>query len=519
MSVDVCVVGTGVAGALIGNDLASRGYSVLLLESGPRLSYPDMGRYQQVRRGEYPWPWHQQERDLYEDNAQPRVSLNNNRIKAVGGTTLHWNAVAQRLQPSDFKMRSLFGLGADWPMSYDDLEPWYSRAEQELGVCGGEMPGGPPRSAPYPMAAMEISYAEREFIIPAFHALGLSIGTLSSAINSSAYDGRPSCGVYATCIPMCPIHAKYTALHHISKAEATGRARVKPGCHVRRIGLAHRRKAGFAEYVDAAGQTQQVRARCFVLAGGAVEIPRLLLLSSSGQRHAGGLGNASGHVGKHYMTHPRVTVKATMPVHIGPHRTGFPTTSSWALYQHAGLPEVGNAMLFPDPRGGPEPAKLAMESNLWGAELLEHVRQHYGREVAIHVQGEMLPRPENQVRLSEGLKDLHGDPAPVIDMQFSDFERRALDRGAGVVGKLFKQMRATNIAASDYGLLKNHIMGTTRMGRSPHDSVCDAWGRCHDVDNLFIASSSLFPSAGCSSPTLTIAALALRTSDHLAGAL
>jgi glucose dehydrogenase len=515
MSADVCIVGAGVAGALAAFRLAAGGKSVVLLDSGPRFEYPDMARYERVRRSIYPWDWFDEDRDDYEEEATPRIGLNSNRIKAIGGTTLHWSANAQRFQPGDFRMRTLFGLGADWPFPYDELEPWYLLAEREMGVAGGSGPDQPPRSAPYPLPPHEVSFAEREFIVPAFHALGLSIAPNSTATNSQPYDGRPRCAAFATCNPFCPINAKYTATVHVAKAEASGRVVVKPDSHVRRVVLEGRRKVSHVECVDRNGTIWRERARAFVLAGGGVEIPRLLLLSATDGGHDQGLANSSGLVGRNYMTHPRIIVRGRLSERIGPHRTGVDTTNSWAVYQHRTLPGTGNVMLSPSVSGGPEPADIALESGLWGEELVEEVRVRYGYEVGIHAKGDMLPRPDNRVTLSSSRVDTYGDPIPRIEMQLGEFELNAIDEGAKVAEAIFRQMNAREIWRSNTQIVRNHIIGTTRMGSDPADSVCDEWGRCHDLDNLFVSSSSLFPSAACSSPTLTIAALALRTGDFL----
>ncbi len=511
---DVCVVGAGVAGALAAWYLAEAGHDVVMLDTGPRFTYPDMERYARLQRGGDPWPWYREERDHYEDNARPSLGLNRNRIKAVGGTTLHWNGNAQRLQPGDFRMQSAHGVAVDWPLDYEEIEPWYMEAERQLGVSGGDAPGHPPRSGPFPLPAFDISYAEREFIVPAFEALGLPIGANTVAINSRPHDGRPPCAVFSTCIPMCPIGARYSALHHVDRAETTGRLEVRPEAHVRRLVTDGRRRVARVRYVDRNGLDREQSARCFVLAGGGVEIPRLLLLSASTD-YPDGLANSSGMVGRNYMSHPRIIVKGRLPEKLGPHRNGYHTTNCWALYQHELLPDTGNIMLSPDPNAGEHPSEIASKSKLWGVDLLSHVREQHGQHLDIHVKGDMLPLPENRVRLSRRAQDNFGDPIPVVDMRFSDFDRRALDMGAGVAHRIFEQLRARDVHQSDYGCIQNHLMGATRMGHDAAASVCDRWGRCHDLDNLYIAGSSLFPTAGCSSPTLTIAALSLRTADYL----
>lgn len=511
MSVDVCIVGGGVAGAVTAHRLAANGKSVVLLDAGPRFKYPDPERYAGLRRGISPWEWEDPERDRCEEASDPPIRLNRNRIKAVGGTTLHWNATTLRLQPDDFKMHSLHGVGVDWPFDYDELEPWYSQAEEELGVAGGEMVGAPPMSRPYPLPGHPLSHAAKNFIVPAFADMGLAIGETPHAVNSRPHNGRPACAAFTTCIPMCPIHAKYTGMAHIFKGEATGKVLVKHGCHVRRLSLAGGRKVGAVQYVAEDGNLHEQHAKAFILAGGAVEVPRLLLLSGEGS-----LANSSGLVGRNFMTHPRVRVSGRMPENIGPHRSGLSTCLSWALYQHEKLPETGNVLLAPAESGGGGPADLAKRTDFWnGEKILEEIQNEFGRGITINIQGDMLPKKENRVSLSSTREDKYGDPIPRIEMKLSQVDRNGLARGVQVSEEAFRRMKATDIAASSVEAVGNHLMGTTRMGASPEESVCDPWGRCHELDNLYVVSSSLFPTGGCSSPTLTIAALGLRTGDYL----
>jgi glucose dehydrogenase len=516
MSFDVCVIGSGVAGALAAYRLAAGGKSVVMLDSGPRFDVLDRELYEAASRHGDAWPWYAEDRDRCEESTSPRIGLNNNRVRAVGGTTLQWNAHVERLMPVDFRMRTAFGIGADWPLSYDELERWYCEAEKELGVAGEDAPGSPPRSEPYPMPPHPLSYAEREFVIPAFQRCGVSLGMASLAINSTEYGGRPACQAYATCIPMCPNHAKYTAMSHVVKAEATGRVSVRSNCHVRRLHLSERRSVGSVEYVDEEGSSQQEAAKVFLLAAGGVETPRLLLLSSNGGDLPNGLANGSGLVGRYYMTHPRITSRALLPSKIGPHRTGFNATMSWHLYTQEKRPRAGGVLLKPTVEGGPTPADLAIRSNKWGRDLMEEVKRRYGHEMGIHIQGDMLPAAENRMSLSTGSVDRFGDPVPRIEMKLGREDVAALHRGAEVASRVFTEMNAQEVHGRKVNVIGNHIIGTTRMGSDPKRSVCDAWGRCHELDNLYVAGSSLFPTAGCGSPTLTIAALSLRTADHIA---
>jgi glucose dehydrogenase len=516
--IDLCVIGSGVGGALVAWEAARAGRSVVILETGRRYEDADAERYELARLQLSPWPWEEEERDAFEVESDLRVRVNGSRIKAVGGTTLHWNAYTPRLQPGDFEMRSRYGIADDWPLGYAELEPYYLRAEQELGVAGGEGPGAPPRSAAYPLPAHAYSHADSEYFVPAFEAAGLRLAPNPMAVNSRAYDGRSTCLGYATCAPMCPTRAKYSAMVHVRKAEATGNAEVRSECHVRRLRLAGDRRVGRVEYVDGGGQPRELEAHAFVISAGGVETPRLLLLSAAEGRHAAGLGNGSGLVGRRLMFHPIAGVRATMPERVGGHRLGYGTTVSWDAYDHSTLPELGNVVLFPSDLQGPTPAEIARESGLRGAALKREVRERYGRNLKIVAEGEMLPSPANRVELSATRRDRYGDPVPRLVVGFGDFERRTIARGHELGTRIFQLAGAREIW-TDSSAFVAHFMGTTRMGDDPATSVCDGYGRVHDLDNLYVASSSLFPTSAASHPTTTIAALAIRTGEHLAASL
>jgi glucose dehydrogenase len=505
--IDICVIGSGVAGALVASEAAREGRSVVILETGKFYDDKDPSRYELVRLRLEPWPWHDEARDTVEPHSDLARRINHSRIKAVGGTTLSWNAYAPRLQPADFEMRSRFGIARDWPLSYDDIEPYLLKAEAEMGVAGGNAPGAPRRSAPYPAKQHPYSFADQEFFFPAFEAAGFRLGPSPMAIQSP-------CPGFATCSPMCPVGAKYTALVHLRRAEATGNVEVLPESHVRRLRLASSRSVGTVEYMDSDGHARALEARAFVLAAGGVETPRLLLLSAAEGPHANGLGNGSGMVGQTLMLHTNSGVRATLRERVGGHRIGFGTTVSWDLYDHSSFPEAGNLTLFPADLQGPVPADIAPSAGLFGDALKDHVALSYGSNVKIIAMGEMLPRRENRVYLSQSRKDRYGDPVPAIDLSMSDFEEASIKRGHEIGTRIMKLMDPIEMW-TDRGTFLSHLMGTTCMGSDPMSSVCDEFGRCHELDNLYIAGSSLFSTAGSAHPQTVMSALAIRTAEHI----
>lgn len=515
---DLCIVGSGVAGSLIAYEAARAGKSVIILETGKRYDPLDPTLYERVRLQLYPWQWEDPDRDAFVVDPGMNVRLNGGRVKAVGGTTLHWNAYVPRWQPQDFEMHMRHGIARDWPLTYDELEPFYVRAEHEMGVSGGDAPGMPPRSAGYALPPHPYSYSDQNVFFPAFEKAGLTLGYNPMAVASQPYDGRSQCVGFTTCAPMCGSGAKYTGMVHVRKAEATGKVEVRPGSHVRRIKLGAGRRVSHVEYVDGRGATQQVEARAFVLAAGGIENPRLLLLSATTGEHAQGLGNESGLVGRTLMFHTAAGVRATMKERVGGHRIGFGTSICWDHHQHRNLPEIGNMLLFPADLQGPMPATIARESGLTGKALKEHVRNEYGRNVKIIAEGEMMPDMSNMVSLSTTAKDRFGDPIPRISMKMGDFENRTMHKGIEIGTRIMKLAGATKIW-TDMNPLGGHYMGSTCMGSDPRASVCDKYGRCHGLDNLYLAGSSIFATSSASHPTLTIAALALHTAEHLKGSL
>jgi choline dehydrogenase-like flavoprotein len=407
-------------------------------------------------------------------------------------------------------MKSRYGIARDWPLSYDELEPYYVEAERELGVAGGDAPGMPPRSSPYALPPHPYSYSDKEIFFPAFEKAGLTLGHNPMAVASQPYDGRAQCAGYTTCAPMCGSGAKYTGMVHVRKAEATGRAEVRSQCHVRRVKLASARKAGHVEYVDAKGVASRVEARAFVIAAGGIENPRLLLLSE--------LANESGLVGRTLMFHTAAGVRATMKERVGGHRIGFGTAICWDHHQHKNFPEIGNMILFPADLQGPMPSAIARESGLSGAALKEHVRKAYGSNVKVIAEGEMLPNPDNRIALSSKTTDRFGDPVPRITMAMGEFENRTMQRGVEIGRRIMEIAGAVKIW-TDTNPLGGHYMGSTCMGSDPRTSVCDKYGRCHGIDNLYIAGSSIFATSSASHPTLTIAALALHQAGHIVKAV
>ncbi|MDS0300294.1 GMC family oxidoreductase [Halogeometricum sp. S1BR25-6] len=532
---DVCVVGSGVAGALTAHSLAKRGHEVVILEAGRR--FDPSNRTAQMEEairpeGSFRDVWEMGgERDRYTSSGDVYYGLNNTRVKAVGGTTLHWLGITPRLHEKDFEMQSRYGLASDWPISYDDLRPFYARAERELGVAGGDdNPFAPPREADYPMPAFPPSYSDTLFA-EACDALDITMHSVPQARNSELYDGRSPCVGFSTCIPVCPSGAKYSADVHVVKAEGEG-ARVIDRAPVQR--LEHDSKGERVEaavYATPDGERHRQTASRFVLACGAVEIPRLLLLSKSDQ-YPDGLANSSGVVGKYFMDQPIVSIVGELERPTAQEPIGYHTSETHQFYDHEDSRPGSIKFVFDNEnpvhlsktalRGGDNGTRGDLTDVLtgdsWGDETLEKMRDRTpNRRVSMFANPELLPREENAVTLDTSTTDDHGNPVPDVSFNLGPHAIETMERAREIQYRILEEMDATVVAESDLASPKiaSHKTGTTRMGTDPSESVVDPTLRTHDLRNLYIASGSAFVTAGAMNPTLTIAALALKAAGHI----
>jgi choline dehydrogenase-like flavoprotein len=519
VSADVCVVGAGPAGGLVAAELAAD-HDVVVLEAGPR--FHEDGRERRMERSIRPafgpddiWEMGGP-RDAYTADGRD-YPLNAARVKGVGGSTLHWQGMVMRLQEADFASRSREGVGADWPIDYADLRPYYARAESELGVAGADdNPFAPPRETPHPMPAFPPSYSDSVFA-EACEALGIATHSVPNARNSEPYDDAAACVGYGTCQPVCPSGAKYTAERHVDRAAAAG-ARVVPEAPVQRLEHDDSGDRVTAAVHRRDGETHRQEARAFVLACGGVETPRLLLLSRS-DAHPDGLANASGAVGRYFMDHCFAGMGGRYDGPTRQHHVGFNTTESHRFYDVTD--DGGRFKLEFLNYAGPSPVERALRADDWGDPLLERLRDDYGRHLGLGALAEQLPRPENRVTLDPDRTDAHGCPVPRIEWHLGDYVRRTLARANEVQRSILAELDVDPEWVVDPETTGPafHHMGTTRMGTDPGASVVDSHCRTHDLSNCWIASSSVFVTGGAMNPTLTIAALALKAADHLDEAL
>ena len=516
---DVCVVGAGPAGALVAAKVAAAGHDVVVLDAGPRFdpSEREQEMEHHLRPGDDQPLWGMGgERDAYSSSGGRHYPLNAARVKGIGGSTLHWQGMVMRLHEQDFALDSAVGLADDWPLSYDDLRPYYAAAEEELSVAGAsDNPFAPLRDDPHPLPAFPPSYSDSLFA-DACESLGITTHSVPNARNSEPTDEAGACVGYGTCKPVCPSGAKYDATRHTDAAEANG-ARVLDRAPVQR--LEHDdagERVTAAVYATPDGTEHRQTAREFVLAAGGVETPRLLLLSES-ETHPDGLANSSGLVGRYFMDHLFAGVGGALDEPTRQKHVGFNTTESHQFYDRPDDSRTAIKLEFLN-YAGPAPADVALGSDNFGDDLLAEIRDAYGTHVAMGALVEQLPRAENRVRLDPSRTDDHGNPVPDVVWDVDERTRATIRRANEIQRSVLEELGADvewTVGPDSTGPAFHH-MGTTRMGTDPSESVVDPQLRTHDLRNLTVAGSSVFVTGGAMNPTLTIAALALKAADHLA---
>ncbi|MCZ6659477.1 MAG: GMC family oxidoreductase [Gammaproteobacteria bacterium] len=534
---DVCVIGTGAGGGVMIKELSEAGFSVVALERGPLLTPSDFTDDELgvvVRREIF---GDQLETSRIDDQSPTQIGRINGSVYCVGGTITHWSAWSWRFRPEEFRIRSVEGpiAGAslaDWPISYDDMEPFYEKAEWEFGVSGDAEANrfGPPRKRAYPNPPHPIKKSSQSFVNGA-EKLGYHPFHGPTAINSRAYRGRPQCSYGGTCAFFgCPIHAKATSLSVcIPKALASGNLDLRPNAMVHQITIGADGRARSVRYLDEAGAGHEVFARQVVVSGGAFGSPHLLLNSTS-PSFPDGLANSSGLVGKNLtlhlfpllqylvdeptlgMTGINLTV-AVDDLHDSDSKRGFirggvfgeATTST-------PISHAMNAYGFPNLK------------QMWGRGFKDYLRT-FPRQVAMIGFLEDLPVETNRVDLDPDVKDGHGLPVPRIThkqhandlamMSWYTDRMREIGEAAGAVDSWVPDAPFTNLTEKKaMPGAAGHFHGTCRMGDNPKSSVVDRWCRSHDVKNLWVVDGSFFPTSGGYNPTLTILANAYRVANH-----
>lgn len=503
----VVIIGSGAGGGTLANELAQKGFKVVLLEAGSRQSPLTFRNDEWYAFKQQAWL------DRRTTSGSWRITKDFPDLpawicKTVGGTTVHWAGASLRLQEHEFKARTIYSgiSGAnllDWPITLADLEPYYAKAENKLGVTRTNgIPGLP---------------GNNNFKVMYNGATRVGYKTAHSgrmAINSRPRDGRSECWQLGFCFQGCKSGAKWSTLYtEIPQAEATGRLDLRPESMALRIPHDKRGRVSGVLYADKDGGHHLQKARIVCVAGNSIETPRLLLNSAS-SRFPQGLANSSGQVGKNYMRHTTGSVFGIFkePVH---YYRG--TVMAGIVADEAGFnPKRGFAGGFEFETislGLPFTAAF-LNPGAWGRDFTSQLDQ-YTKMAAMWIVGEDMPQETNAITLHPEEKDQWGLPIPNVhyDDHRNDLAMRtyAYKQGAAI----YRAVGAVQtIEAPPYP--STHNLGTCRMSESPRDGVCNKWGRTHDIKNLFISDGSQYTTSAAENPTLTIVALAIRQADHIA---
>ncbi|MGH8227450.1 MAG: GMC family oxidoreductase [Steroidobacteraceae bacterium] len=503
-AVDFVIVGTGAGGAPLMARLAERGFSVVGLDAGPYFRPLEDFASDEHEQSKLYWL---DERIC--DGANPIVMGGKNSGQAVGGSTVHFAMVSLRFRPEWFKSRTLLGYGADWPLDWREMWRYYTLAERALSISGPlSYPWGPKRPR-YPYRAHELNGAA-ELLARGAEALGIQWSPTPLATVSAPHGRSPPCVYRGFCRFGCSTNAKQSQLvTFIPRALAAG-AEVRDLAMVGRIEMgADGRARGVHFHRD--GRWQFQRARNVVVAGYAVETPRLLLASAT-DRYPDGLANSSGLVGKNLMTQANQAVFGVMEQEVRWYK-GPPSLALTEHWNYCDAKDFFGGYCWM--AQGPLPVEWVTiqtaSRGLWGARLREAMEQ-YNHAVGLKMVGEMLPSEHNRVTLAEE-RDRYGLPVARITYSWGDNDKALIRHALGQMQMSLEAVGATDLFRQEDDT--NHLAGTARMGCDPAASVVNGDCRTWDIPNLWVCDGSVFPTCGGVNPSLTITSIALRTADRI----
>jgi choline dehydrogenase-like flavoprotein len=503
----VVIVGSGAGGGTLGNELAQKGIKTVILEAGGRVETTDFENDEWANFSKISWL------DKRTTSGSWRVAkdfagLPAWIVKSVGGSTVHWAGASLRFQEHEFKVKTTYGdvAGAnllDWPVTLAEMEPYYAKAEDKMGVT--QTNGIPPLPGNnnykvFEAGAKKVGYKE--------------VHTGRMAINSQPRDGRGACQQIGFCFQGCKSGAKWSTLvSEIPKGERTGNLEVRPNSQVLMIEHDASGKVTGVVYADKDGNRQRQKARVVCVAGNSIESPRLLLNSASSM-FPNGLANSSGQVGRNYMRHMTGSVYAIFekPVHM------FRGTTMAGIIQDEARHDPSRGFV-----GGYEMETLSLgvpfmaaflDPGAWGRNFSMWM-DNYANTAGMWLVGEDMPQEKNAITLHATEKDQFGLPVPNVN--FDDHPNDIAMREHA-----FKQGEAVYNAVGAKATYRTppypstHNLGTNRMSENARDGVVNRWGQAHDVKNLFVSDGSVFTTGAAENPTLTIVALAIRQADYIA---
>ncbi len=503
----VVIIGSGAGGGTVAHELCEKGIGVVVIEAGPRLKLADFVNDEYDSYDMFTWV---DKRTVSGsgDIARNWADSPSWVCKLVGGSTVHWAGLALRWNEEEFRGRSVYGdiAGAnliDWPVSLSELEPYYARAEDKMGVTGTNGIPHLPETNNYKildLGARRLGYEK--------------VSTSYMAINSEPRDGRNACDQIGFCMSGCRSGAKWSTLYsEIPKAEATGNLELRANCMALRIQHEPAGKVTGVNYVDRDGNQQLQKARLVVVACNAVESSRILLNSASNV-YPDGLANSSGMVGKNWTRHMTGYAYGVFDKPINYHRGTNASGLVQDEWRHDGERGFAGGYVFGTISLGLPYFSTFVKPGAWGRAHTRDI-EAYNHVAGIFVNGEDMPIETNAVTLHDTERDQHGLPVPNINID---------DHPNDIAMRNHSMKRCTELmmAAGASRVIEcppmpgSHNMGTNRMSDNPRDGVVSKWGQSHDIPNLFVADGSVFASAGGCNPTLTIVSLAIREAEYIA---
>lgn len=524
---DVCIVGSGAAGGVMAKELSEGGAQVILLEAGKRVLPNELLTHH--------WPYELPYRGLrgekqalyYQGDVQKSVRYEDSdgievdRIRVVGGRTVHWNAVTLRYAARDFREWSLNGIEDDWPLSYEELAPYYERIEEMIGVCGQDdgleiLPGGRHYLPPLPWRCSE------RILQRTLKPMGIPVIPVRKAVLTRPFDHRPACHYCGHCMDGCDVGAVFnSATAMIPKAQATGNFTLRPNALAREILVDREGGARAVSFVDTTTRKEEtVKARIVVVCCATIESARLLLNSRSPQ-HPNGLANSSGVVGRYLHGH----LGGGVQIYID-ELEGLKPANQDGATDHAFIPRYNHLSGKPDYVGGWD-FQVNFSSYMYphhatripgyGADFKARVRRMQTGYLMMGSFGKVVARPENRVTVDPNRQDAHGIPIAVVHFRFGDNDlalwrdtvKSIREIGGQIKGQMFLD------SSQQPGGFASHEVGTVRMGSDSRKSALNGHCQAHDVKNLFVTDGSAFPTSSEKNPTLTIMALSLRAADYI----
>ena len=503
-AVDFVIVGTGAGGGTLACKLAEAGFSVVAMDAGPWFRPLEDFASDEEEQSKLFWTGQR-----IVDGENPLQLGSNNSGRAIGGSTVHFAMVSLRFRPDWFLSRTKLGYGADWPIDWRDMWRYYAEVENALKIAGPvSYPWGPARPR-YPYRPHELN-AAADVLVRGAEALGIEWSATPLATLSAPRGSSPPCVYRGFCTSGCSTNAKQSALvTWIPRAVRAG-AEIRDLATVGCVETNADRATGVRYHRD--GRWRFQKARNVVVAGYAIETPRLLLMSANA-RFPDGLANSSGLVGKYLTVQGNQAVWGYMDKEIRSYKgpPSLAVTEHWN-YEDRGKDFFGGYAYMSQ---GPLPAlwakTLATTKGLWGAGLLDEM-QRYNHVAGLKIVGEYMPQERNRVTLAEETDEL-GLPVARVTYSWCDNDKRLNRHALDFMGRALSAAGARDIWEQEDDTC--HLNGSCRMGDDPRTSVVDADCRSWDIDNLWICDGSVFPTVGGVNPSLTIQAIACRTADRI----